>query len=159
QFLSLSLAATPSTVAWFFVFVGVSIAFVQGFLVRRLAPRFGEVRLIVAGAAGLIVGFTAMLLAESRPAVLLAVLLLALGTGLLTPSMSSLISRRTPPEQQGEMLGAFQSMASLGRVAGPFWGENAHLRFGPRAPHVTGIVLEVVVLFLSARNLLRENAP
>jgi len=157
QFLSGSFSATPSTVAWFFVFAGVCAALVQGILVRRLAPLLGEARMIVIGAASLLLGFLTLLLAGSASAVLLAVLFIALGSGFLSPSMSSLISRRTPPEEQGEMLGAFQSMASLGRVAGPFWGENVYLRWGGRGPHLTGILLEGVVLVLSVRNLLREN--
>jgi DHA1 family tetracycline resistance protein-like MFS transporter len=157
QFLSGSFSATPSTVAWFFVFVGVCIALVQGLLVRRLAPLLGEARLIVIGALCLVAGFFALLLVTSVPGVLFAIVLMAVGTGLLTPSMASLVSRRTPAEEQGETLGAFQSMASLGRVAGPFWGENVYLRFGARGPHLTGIILEGLVFVLSARNLLREN--
>lgn len=157
QFLSGKFSAGPSTVAWFFVFVGICIALVQGVLVRRLAPLFGEARLIVAGAATLLAGFVALLLAASVLGVLFAIVLMATGTGLLTPSMAALVSRRTAPEEQGEMLGAFQSMASLGRVAGPFWGENVYLRYGARGPHLTGIALEGLVLVLSARNLLRDN--
>ena len=49
QFLSLRLGAGPSTVAWFFVFVGVCSVVVQGGLVRRLTPRFGEARLVIGG--------------------------------------------------------------------------------------------------------------
>src|SRR5208282_2994603 len=46
QFVSVRLGAGPAGVAWFFVFVGVCSAVVQGGLVRRLVPRFGEERLV-----------------------------------------------------------------------------------------------------------------
>ena len=39
-------AYTPRQNAWMFVYVGVLIALVQGGLVRRLAPRAGERRLV-----------------------------------------------------------------------------------------------------------------
>jgi DHA1 family tetracycline resistance protein-like MFS transporter len=157
QFLSAHFGAGPSTVAWFFVAVGVSIALVQGVLVRRLVGFFGEARLVVAGMAILVLGFLSWLVVGAVPGVLGAIALMALGTGLATPTLAALISRRSGSEEQGEVLGAFQSMSALGRVAGPFWGENVYLRFGPHSPHVTGAVLDALALALSAPSLLSEN--
>ena len=48
--------------------------------------------------------------------------LLAVGMGFNSPSLSSMVSRLTDPDDQGGMLGLASSLASLGRVVGPAWG-------------------------------------
>jgi DHA1 family tetracycline resistance protein-like MFS transporter len=157
QFLSLRLGTGPSTVAWFFVFVGVCSVVVQGGLVRRLVPRFGEARLVMAGCVLLIAGFLLLRLGTTVPRLLAAIAVIALGIGVTTPTLSSLVSRRTAATEQGEVLGAYQSMASLGRVFGPFAGENLYLRVGPDAPHWAAAVLQGGALVLSAAGLLKHN--
>lgn len=157
QFVSVRLGAGPSTVAWFFVFVGVCSAVVQGVLVRRLVARFGEARLVVAGAALLIAGYLGLGAAASVPVLLFTTALIALGLGVTTPTLSSLVSRRSLAAEQGEILGAYQSMGSLGRVFGPFGAENLYLRLGPDWPHWAAAVLEAGALALSATGLLRDN--
>ena len=157
QFVSMRLGAGASTVAWFFVFIGVCSALVQGVLVRRLVARVGEARLVVFGAVLLISGFVGLRAADSVPALLLAIAVIALGIGVTTPTLSSLVSRRSAAGEQGEILGAYQSMGSLGRVFGPFGSENLYLRIGPDWPHWAAAALEAAALGLSATGLLREN--
>ncbi len=157
QFLSLRLGAGPATVAWFFVFIGVCSALVQGGLVRRLAPRFGEARLVLAGGLLLVAGFLFLRVATDAPRLLVGIAVIALGIGVTTPTLSSLVSRRTASSEQGEILGAYQSMASLGRVFGPFAGEHLYLRVGPDAPHWAAAALQGGALVLSAAGLLGEN--
>ena len=158
QFLTLRLGVSPSGVAGFFVFVGVCSIVVQGTLVRRLQPRVGEATLVLAGGVLLVAGFLFLRVAPDVPRILVAIAILALGIGITTPTLSSLVSRRTSAREQGEILGAYQSMASLGRVLGPFAGENLYLRIGPDAPHWAAASLEGAALVLSAAGLLRENA-
>ena len=157
QFLNLRLGAGPSAVAAFFVFVGVCSIVVQGFLVRRLAPRFGEAPVVLAGGALLVGGFLLLELGTDVPRLLAAIAVIALGIGVTTPTLSALVSKRTSAGEQGEVLGAYQSMASLGRVFGPFAGENLYLRIGPNAPHWAAAALEGGALVLSAAGLLSEN--
>ncbi len=157
QFLTLRLGTGPATVAWFFVFVGVCSAIVQGGLVRRLAPRFGEARLVFAGCVLLIAGFLLLRFGTTVPRLLAAIAVIALGIGVTTPSLSSLVSRRTAADEQGEVLGAYQSMASLGRVFGPFAGENLYLRVGADAPHWAAAALQAGALVLSAAGLMKQN--
>jgi DHA1 family tetracycline resistance protein-like MFS transporter len=156
-FLSAQFAASPSQVAWAFVGVGIAATAVQGGLIRPLVARFGELRLIVLGAAGLVVGFAALLTTRTVPVLVLALVFMMLGWGVTTPALSGLISRRTEPSEQGEILGTFQAMAALGRIVGPFWGASSFLRLGPRGPYTTGLLLEGLALILSASRLVRER--
>ncbi len=45
--------------------------------------------------------------------------MLAIGSGLFNPAMQALISRHCHADEQGEVLGANQGMASLARAMGP----------------------------------------
>jgi DHA1 family tetracycline resistance protein-like MFS transporter len=158
QFLHERLGSSPSDVAWIFVFVGVLVALVQGFLVRRLVPRFGEARLVAAGALFIASGFGTLLFARSLVVVLLAIALSSLGAGLLNPSLSGLASKSAHAHEQGEVLGSFQAMASVGRIVGPMWGESTYLTFGSRAPHASAAVVEVLAGLLAATRLRADNA-
>jgi MFS family permease len=83
----------------------------------------------------------------------LAVMTVAvIGFALLTPSVQALISRRSDPNRQGEVLGVNQSAAALARILGPFVGlslfDVAATHF---LPYAFGAGLLVVVLLLSLR--------
>ncbi|MEO6325846.1 MAG: MFS transporter, partial [Thermoanaerobaculia bacterium] len=157
QFLHGTFALGPSRVAWIFVIIGVTSATTQGVLIRRLIPRLGEEKLIALGTGLLGTGFLLLLFVRDVRSLIPVIVLLAFGSGLLNPSLSGLVSRRAPAEAQGEVLGSFQAVSSLGRIIGPFWGENVFLRFGPIGPYGTAALLEGAALTLSGIQLRRQN--
>ena len=158
QFLKARFSFTPANVAWVFVMVGVVSALIQGGLIRRLVPIVGEAKLIVGGTFALALAFGLMIGISSRAALAGTAVLLAVGSALLNPSLMGYVSRRTAPTQQGEVLGSFQSMSALGRIVGPFWGENVFLRYGAVGPYGTGVVLEALACVLAAAQLFRPGA-
>ena len=102
--------------------VGVTAAVVQGGLIGKLVKRFGEKKLIVTGTSVLVVGLVAFPLAAYTQLFLLPMLvtvLLAFGTGIVNPSLTSQLSLSVSDQEQGEFLGLGQSLSSLGRVFGP----------------------------------------
>jgi DHA1 family tetracycline resistance protein-like MFS transporter len=107
---------------WYFAFVGVVGAGVQGGLIGRLVKAFGEPLLVIVGA----LLFTASLVLipftgpqTGTPALLALGGLFALGNGLATPSLTSLSSKSVGAGEQGGVLGVTQSVASFARIAGP----------------------------------------
>jgi len=74
------------------------------------------------------------------------------GFALLNPSVQSLVSRRSDPAKQGEVLGVNQSAASMSRILGPMMGiglfkaSNTHV-----LPYVAGTVLLLAAFLLSLR--------
>ncbi|HVN32784.1 MAG TPA: MFS transporter [Thermoanaerobaculaceae bacterium] len=141
QYLHERLALPHSGVSFLFVYIGVLAAIVQGVLVGRATRWLGERRLVIGGLA---VGAVGLLLLASahRLGVVLAVLpALSLGIGMVMPSLSALVSRGVSADQQGLALGAFQGIASLARVAGPFTAEVALGSWGVAAPQVGAAVL------------------
>ena len=91
-------------------------------MIGKLAKRFGEKRLLAAGP--MIVGLSFLLipfigLSGVYGGMLAIAVVMACGTGITYPSLSSLISRSVDPDEQGGALGLGQSLAALGRVLGP----------------------------------------
>jgi multidrug resistance protein len=120
-----------------FAYIGIVMVVVQGGLVRRFVPRFGERAMIIAGTLLMGVSFFMTSHATTLGGLLLAVGVMALGNGLNTPSLSSLISRAASGDHQGGVLGVSQSMGALARVIGPVVGTSL-LQFGIAAPYLTG---------------------
>jgi multidrug resistance protein len=135
--------------AWLFAYVGVVMAIVQGGLVGPLVERVGERPLVVFGTLMLAVALVllGLPLPESIGLLLGGLGLLALGSGLLTPATTSLLSRSTPATQQGSALGVGQSMTAIGRIAGPLLG-GALYHFGWGAPYyaAAGVMTAALVI-------------
>lgn len=123
QFLHARWALPPSRVAWLFAYVGLLAVLVQGLLVRKIPGRVPP-KVLVVGGLGISAGGLGLLSeAQTIPAVLALLPLLALGQGLASPALSSWVSRRSPAQAQGEALGAFQGVNSLARIVGPMAGQ------------------------------------
>ncbi len=134
-----------------FAYTGILAALVQGGLIRRLARRFGESRLVLQGAVALALGLAAIPFAHSLLPLLAAMALLAYGAGVSNPSLSSLISLRSSGESQGATLGISQSAASLARILGPALAGAAFAAFGRNGPFLAGAIIMLGVLLLALR--------
>jgi multidrug resistance protein len=108
---------------WVLLAVGVTAVIVQGGLIGRLRALFGEKRLIVVGCALIalsLAGIAAVPVWDAPyGAMFPLIVVLSVGSGVFSPSQSSLLSRSVDADHQGEVLGVSQSMGALGRIAGP----------------------------------------
>jgi multidrug resistance protein len=108
-----------SQISYIFVMMGLIGALIQGGAIGRLAKRFGDVNLAIAGFAVMAISMMAMPLAHSLLLFLLFSAGLAMGNSLSQPTMSAIASKGASPALQGRVLGIVQSAGSLGRVFGP----------------------------------------
>lgn len=132
---------TSAKNALLFVYVGFIIAFVQGGVVRKVAPRFGEKKVTVFGLALILPGLILLGLAESELALYTGLGVLSFGSALATPSMTALVSLYTPGARQGEVLGIFRSLGSLARAIGPIIASFVYWRFGSAWPYLGAALL------------------
>ncbi len=146
------LAFERMDIAWMFVFIGVVIALVQGGVVRRLAPKRGEKPLAIAGLALTAPGLAVVGIASTTTALYAGLFLMSVGSALATPCLSGLVSRYTPADRQGLVLGVFRSMGSLARAVGPVLGGLLYWRFGSMSPYLVGAVCLVIPIAM-ARSL------
>jgi len=149
----------PSTVSWLFVLIGVTAAIVQGGLIRRLVPLLGEARLVGIGTTLLALSFAGLVLVPGNGALVALVVMTAAGSGLTNPALAGLLSRSTDDAEQGEILGVAQSLSSLGRVLGPFWGEHVWFKWGAAGPYGTGALLEVAAVVVVLVGLRAVASP
>jgi len=147
----------PQQVGWLFFFVGGVLIVVQGGLIGPLSRRLGEARLVLVGSAAIALGLACVTVAGRLPILLLASACLALGMGLLNPSLTSLISRQAGAEERGGIMGVAQSGASLARVVGPGVAGPLFELIGRNAPYYAGALVMLAVLGLALR-LPREQA-
>ncbi|MGB1775235.1 MAG: MFS transporter [Synechococcus sp.] len=136
-----------------FALVGVIAMVVQGGLIGPLVKRFGELRLTLTGLGLLTVGCLLVPLATtetSMPVIYSAVSLLAFGTGLVTPCLRALVSRRLTRDGQGAALGGLQGLQSLGSFLGATAAGISYDRLGHTSPFWIGAVILVGVGLLIA---------
>ena len=139
----------PEQNGYLFAFIGLISATVQGGLVGRLAKHFGEHRLVVAGAATLAIGILAVPLAASVPLLAIAMLAVALGFGLMTPSLNSLVSLSVDAGVQGGTMGVTRSATTLARVLGPGWAGLLFEYLGKDWPFFAGAVIMACVIIVA----------
>lgn len=135
--------------SWMFTYVGFLMVMVQGGMIGRLSKKYGEKPLVAAGtllvAAGLL-----LTPATHNVAVLYGALaLLAVGTGINTPSNQSILSKLADGNNVGGVMGVGQSMSTLGRILGPVAGGFLFDKFGAQSPYLVGAVSMAVAFGLS----------
>ncbi len=142
-----------------FAYVGVVLMVTQGVLYRRLASRVSEVTFMAIGIVFMAVGVATQgaiayafqqnggPIDNGLSLLFLALTCAVVGFALLTPSAQALISRRTPDDRQGEILGVNQSASALARILGPVLGltlykaTTSHL-----LPYLFGAILLLLML-------------
>ena len=108
--------------AYFLIVVGITAIIVQGGLVGRFKKALGEVRMIQIGIIITMISMISIpLIGDLKVySIFLGVgVVLALGTGILNPAKSALLSLSVPSNDQGSILGLNQSFSALGRAIGP----------------------------------------
>ncbi len=142
--------------------VGILDIISQGFLVRKLIPIMGELKLASLGLLFSIVGFATIATTAvfTIPAILfLGIVLLNIGDGLYEPSASGLISNSIGPKMQGRVQGANQGMQSVSRVVGPIFAAWTY-QYWSGLPYVLeSLVAIFAFVILAASFKIIRSAP
>jgi MFS transporter, DHA1 family, tetracycline resistance protein len=141
----------PRAVGLLLFGVALPALLMQGGLVRLLAPRFGEVRLAVAGALTYVIGLTALAGAATLGATVAGLILCGAGLGAYNPSAFALASRQARGNERGAVMGTYVASASLARVIGPFTSGSIYALLGPSAPFLAGALVTLPAVFLLGR--------
>ena len=105
-------------VGFVFAYAGLLGILVQSFL-GRLVRRFGELSLVAAGFASMAVGYGLLAGVHVLPLLLVAGVFSSFGTGVLRPSLTSLVTQAVARNEQGVVLGLNTSLQSVAMIIGP----------------------------------------
>nr|WP_294524265.1 TCR/Tet family MFS transporter [uncultured Rhodopila sp.] len=112
---------------------GLGSAVVQGLLVRRIIPHFGELRSALIGSSITIVAYLLIAFAPFGWVVLLGIAIQA-GGAITNPAVQGLVSAAVPADRQGETQGALASIQGLVAIASPLVAGTVFAHFtGPYA--------------------------
>ncbi|HEV8660952.1 MAG TPA: MFS transporter [Thermoanaerobaculia bacterium] len=135
--------------AYFFLFMGVVVALIQGLLIGKFVKRIGEKALILIGALSFTVAFAAVPTIWRVPLLYGVALFIAIGQGLTYPSLTSLISKAAPENERGSMLGLATAIGSLARFVGPIFSGFLYDIGGPRGAFYGAAVLTLFAFLIT----------
>ncbi|MSU23346.1 MAG: MFS transporter [Opitutus sp.] len=130
-------------------YLGVCAIITQGFIVRRLLRTMSEIHVLNLGLIITAVGLVGVGCALQPWLLYAGLAALAVGSGLVNPSTTGLISLYSTPAEQGRVLGIFRSLGSLSRAITPVVAGVAYWVFGSASVFIAGAVLSLAAFGLS----------
>ena len=109
---------TPQTIGLSLGLFGISMALVQGVLIRVVLRRVGERRTVVFGKLFDAVAFALMGFVISGVAALILTPIAALGA-VVSPALQGIMARQVSDDAQGELQGVFTSVHALSMIVSP----------------------------------------
>ena len=154
---ALEAAQTGATTVVFGI-VGITVLVTQLMMMAGLARKFGENRLVMFGSLMLTVCLLGIAFASSLPMLWVASCFLAVGNGVLNPSLSALIMQTAGPNERGAISGAQQGLGSLARIVAPPINTTL-VALNTAVPFVSSAVLMSVAFVLALRLRPLQPAP
>ena len=138
----------------FYAILSGIMVFVQGPVLRRALRKFSEERLVIIGSIILGTNFI-LFVSNNIISVSLAVILFAVGNGLMWPSFMSILSRRAGSKLQGAVQGIAGSFGGLASILGLILGGFLYNSIGAATFLISAIVIFAV--FVMSFKLLKRN--
>jgi MFS transporter, DHA1 family, tetracycline resistance protein len=132
---------TAREVGLTFIAVGSAGMLVQIFLLGPLVKRFGEARVIIGALCLLAVSMVLQPLFRNPAAAVALMSMLMMGHSLAFPNAGALVSRGTPPETQGSVMGLMMASNALARIVAPPLFGLVYASTSPDAPYFLGALM------------------
>ena len=150
---------TERTLGYFFPIFGAVGVLMRATLVGAVNDRIGEVRTMRLGALVFALGLVLMPLPRMLPLFVMALVLGPVGTALLFPASTSLVSRRTDRREVGLVLGAQQTLRGIMSIIGPIGATLAYDKLGHQVPFFAAAGVVSVAGLLAVREPHEDAAP
>lgn len=154
----------PAMIGYSLAFIGLMIAFVQGFLIRITIPKLGQTRSLFIGLMLYTIGMFLFSFAASTWMMFAFSAIYCLG-GISGPALQGIISTHVPANEQGQLQGALTSLMSATSIVGPplmtglfaFFSKDGTSYFFPGAPFLAGALLFLTTTILTYNSLQAEK--
>jgi len=159
-YLQYRFGVTVRTIGYFFVYTGFLSVLLRALLLGPLVDRFGETRLLRTGAISLALAMLLFPVPHTIPLMAVVLTLFPMGTALLFPAVTALVSHESDPKELGQTMGVQQAFGGIARVAGPMWSAPAFQLLGPAYPFlIAATILGVAGGGLAFRVPIDRHAP
>ena len=146
-YLERAFGVTEKTIGLFFMYTGALGVVMRAVILGRVIDALGEVRVMRFGALSLAAGLALTPLPASIPLLALVIALVPIGTALLFPATTALVTHLAPDRERGQVLGVQQTFGGITRVIAPIWATAAFQTLGIEVPfYMAGLVVGIVVL-------------
>jgi len=150
-FLGAEFGVTEKTIGYFFLYVGALSLVMRSIFLGPIVDRIGEAWAMRMGAASLIVGLLLYPAASSLIGLALIMPFVPVGTALLFPSTTALMSRAAEKAELGTVMGSAQTFAGIARVVAPILATRAFQDYGHDWPFYMAAVTVALVSVLAFR--------
>lgn len=137
--------------SYLFTGLGLVMVVIQGGLIRQLGKKYPDALLISIGTALVAIGLILTPATHSLVVLCVALVILATGSGINNPSNNSLLSKLSPRDETGGVMGIGHSMSTLGRILGPVAGGYLFDTMGASSPYLLGASCMFLACLLSFR--------
>ncbi|RYU92481.1 MFS transporter [Mucilaginibacter terrigena] len=145
-------------------FIGLTIAAVQGGLIRVAIPKLGQNRSIWIGLVLYAIGMLLFGLANKSWMMFAFMIPYALG-GICGPALQGVMTNEVPKNEQGELQGGLTSLMSLSSIFGPWFMTFVFYYFTksdapvhlPGAPYFIASALMLIAALLAVRSFKKEK--
>ena len=159
-------AVTEKTIGFFFPIFGAAGVLMRVFIVGWANARFGEVRTMQFGTILLGLGLLLMPLPAlflpamgALPLFVVALVLVPVGTALLFPASTSLVSQRTDKHELGLVMGAQQTFRGITAIVGPVGATLTFDALGHGVPFLMAAAIVMVAGVLAFREPHQPRVP
>jgi MFS family permease len=150
-FLDARFGIDETTIGYFFVYTGVLSFVMRAIILGPAVRRLGEVGAMRLGTVSLVLGLAIYPLIPNILVLILVMPLIPIGTALLFPATTSLMSQVADRSAMGATLGVAQTFAGVSRVLAPLIATSAFQRAGTGAPFILAAVIVAGVGVLAFR--------
>jgi predicted MFS family arabinose efflux permease len=158
-YLGAEFAIDEKTIGYVFLYIGVLSFVMRSLLLGPIVDRIGESWAMRIGTLLLIAGLLIYPLPRSLGLLAVVIPLVPIGTALLFPATTSLMSRQSDPAELGTTMGVAQTFAGLARVAAPLLATTAFQRLGHGWPfYIAGGYVALVGLMAFRMPTVRRMA-
>lgn len=142
---------SQEAIGFFVAYVASITLIMRALLLGPIVRRFGELWTMRTGALAIALGLFTLPLARGYVGLALAAAFMPIGTALLFPVTTSLLSQRFSPKETGQAMGVQQAFGGMARLVGPVWSTAVFQIVGMVAPFVISGALMIGVFLHTLR--------
>lgn len=150
---------TAATIGYFFVYSGTLSLIMRSLVLGPVIDRFGEPGAMKIGTVILAIGLFLYPVAPNIWVLAAIIPLVPIGTALIFPATTALLSAATSERDLGTTMGVAQTFAGVSRIIAPIVGTIAFQRIGVNSPFILSGCVVAMVSWVAWRHIRPESKP